>query len=54
MNDVSFYVHYIFGNKHNSKSEGKQIQKEGTTEDRQVWYQKRQVVGPNKTRERQS
>ena len=32
-----------------------QIQKEGTTEDREVWYQERPTVGPDRReRERQS
>ena len=48
MNDVSFHVPYIFGNKQNSKYRGKQIQKEGTTEDRGTWYQERPAVGPNR------
>ena len=52
MNDVSFHVPYIFGNKQNStereKRERKQIQKEGTTEDREVWYQERPTVGPDR------
>ena len=48
MNDVSFHVPYIFGNKQNSKSEEKQIQKEGTTEDRGTWIQERPAVGPNR------
>ena len=50
MNDVSFHVPYIFGNKQNSNM---QIQKEGTTEDREVWYQERPTVGPDK-REREA
>ena len=45
MNDVSFHVPYIFGNKQNSK---KQIQKEGTTEDRGTWIQERPVLGPSR------
>ena len=48
MNDVSFHVPYIFGNKQNSKSEETKIQKEGTTEDREAWYQERPAVGPNR------
>ena len=48
MNDVRLHVPYIFGNKQNSKSERKQIQKEGTTEDREAWYQERPMVGPNR------
>ena len=48
MNDVSFHVPYIFGNKQNSKTEEREIQKEGTTEDRQTWYQERTVVGPGR------
>ena len=50
MNDVSFHVPYIFGNKQISKSETekKQIQKEGTTESREAWYQERPAVGPNR------
>ena len=36
MNDVSFHVPYIFGNKQNSKNTQRveKIQKEGKTEDR--------------------
>ena len=34
MNDVSFHVPYIFGNKQNSKTEENQRKTEGTTEDR--------------------
>ena len=45
MNDVSFHVPYIFGNIQNSNI---QIQKEGTTEDREVWYQERPLVGPDR------
>ena len=45
MNDVSFHVPYIFGNKQNSK---RQIQKEGTTEDRGTWIQERPVVDPDR------
>ena len=48
MNEVSICVPYIFGNKQNSISEGKQIQKEDITEDRGTWYQEMQVVGPNR------
>ena len=48
MNDVSFHVPYIFGNKQNSRSEAKQIQKEGTTEDRETWIQERPAVGSNR------
>ena len=48
MNDVSFHVPYIFGNKQNSKSEEKQTQKEGTTEDRGTWIQARPAAGPNR------
>ena len=46
MNDVSFHVPYIFGNKQNSldREERKQLQKE----DREVWYQERPVLGPNR------
>ena len=48
MNDATFHVPYIFGNKQNSKSERKQIQKEGTTEDRGTWIQARPAIGPNR------
>ena len=48
MNHVSIRVPYIFGNKQNSKTEEKQIQKEGTTVDREAWYQERPAVGPNR------
>ena len=47
MNDVRFHVPYIFGNKQNS-NQRKQIQKEGTTEDRGTWIQERPAVGPNR------
>ena len=46
MNDVSFHVPYIFGNKQNSKSERGKT--EGTTEDRGTWIQERLAVGPNR------
>ena len=45
MNDVSFHVPYIFGNKQNSK----RGESEGTTEDREAWYQTRPAVGPNRS-----
>ena len=49
MNDVSFHVPYIFGNKQNSKHEKIRGRTEGTTEDREVWYQERPVLGPNRS-----
>ena len=50
MNDVSFHVPYIFGNKQNSKTERQRFRgrTEGTTEDRETWYQERPAVGPNR------
>ena len=48
MNKVSICVPYIFANKQNSRSEGKQIQKEDITEDRGTWYQERPAVRPNR------
>ena len=48
MNDVSFHVPYIFGNKQNSKKQRIGGRTEGTTEDREVWYQERPTVGPDR------
>ena len=45
MNDVSFHVPYIFGNKQKFKIRGRT---EGTTEEREAWYQERPAVGPNR------
>ena len=55
MNDVRLHVPYIFGNKQNSK-EKRRIRggTEGTTKDREVWYQERPAVGQDRPRERQS
>ena len=54
MNDVRLHVPYIFGNKQNSKSERERRGRtKGTTESREVWYQKRPTVGPDRP-ERQS
>ena len=46
MNDVSFHVPFIFGNKLNSKMRGRT---EGTTEDREDWYQERPTPGPDRS-----
>ena len=46
MNDVSFHVPYIFGNKQNSKRQ--RHTEEGTTEDREAWNQERPAVGPDR------
>ena len=48
MNDVSFHVPYIFGNKQNSKEQRIRGRTEGTTEDREVWYQERPTLGPDR------
>ena len=48
MNDVSFHVPYIFGNKQNSKTQRVRGRTEGTTKDREVWYQERPMVGPDR------
>ena len=48
MNDVSFHVPYIFGNKQNSKQRIRGKTEEGTTESREAWYQERPVVGPDR------
>ena len=48
MNDVSFHVPYIFGNKQNSKTLRVRGRTEGTTKDREVWYQERPTVGPDR------
>ena len=48
MNDVSFHVPYIFGNKQNSKIQRIRGRTEGTTEDREAWYQERPTVGPDR------
>ena len=45
MNDVSFHVPYIFGNQQNSKKQRIRGRTEGTTKDREVWYQERPTVG---------
>ena len=56
MNDVSFHVPYIFGNKQNSKKKHREREDtEGTTECREAWYQERPALGPNRPqRERQN
>ena len=48
MNDVSFHVPYIFGNQQNSKKQRNRGRTEGTTEDREVWYQERPALGPDR------
>ena len=48
MNDVSFHVPYIFGNQQKFKRQRIRGRTEGTTEDREVWYQERPVLGPNR------
>ena len=47
MNDVSLHVPYIFGNKQNSKRQHRE-DTEGTTVSREVWYQERPAVGPDR------
>ena len=49
MNDVRLHVPYIFGNKQNSKKQRRiRGRTEGTTKDREVWYQERPAVGQDK------
>ena len=49
MNDVSLHVPYIFGNKQNSNTERRiRGRTEGTTKDREVWYQERPAVGQDR------
>ena len=47
MNDVSFHVPYIFGNKQNSKKTQRHTE-EGTTEDREAWNQERPMIDPDR------
>ena len=57
MNDVSFHVPYIFGNRGRTKiqrkrkTENQRGRTEGTTEDREVWYQERPMLGLTDQRE---
>ena len=51
MNDVRLHVPYIFGNKQNSKRLNRERirgRTEGTTKDREVWYQERPTVGQDR------
>ena len=48
MNDVRLHVPYIFGNQQNLESQRIRGRTEGTTEDREVWYQERPVVGQDR------
>ena len=48
MNDVTFHVPYVFGNKQNSKTERQRVDTEGTTESREAWYKERPTVGPDR------
>ena len=49
MNDVRLHVPYIFGNKQNSRSDREiRGRTEGTTKDREVWYQERPVAGQDR------
>ena len=48
MNDVRLHVPYIFGNKQYSKTQRIRGRTEGTTKDREFWYQERPAVGPDR------
>ena len=47
MNDVSFHVPYIFGNKQNSNQRENRYRRK-PLEDRGTWYQERPAVGPDR------
>ena len=51
MNDVRLHVPYIFGNKQNSNIERRiRGRTEGTTKNREIWYQERPTVGQDKNK----
>ena len=48
MNDVSFHVPYIFGNKQNSLDRQRRREKTVTEGRQRTWYQERPMLGPNR------